>query len=105
MSTSATTETNGHLNTQDASGGEGAGPGQEQRGAALQPEAREGAGGTSGAALAEQRRAFLEARIRGIEEQIEVWRRRHSQSDPAAIWELRELKRELDWWREMLAAE
>lgn len=96
----------GSRDTKDAQGAEGdgqaeAGPLQQQEGAA--------AGGISGATgggggqgSAPSRKEVILDRIRSVEAEMARWRRRHSQSDPGAVWELRELQQELAHWKGML---
>ncbi len=93
----------GHATTQDTTGGQGSQQGEGPSDRSLQPKEGAAAGGALGEAAA--RRAFLEARVRGLEEEIAAWRRRNSQSNPSAVWDLRELKKELEWWRGWLTLE
>ncbi len=96
---SAASSQNGRPGAKDAQGDEG---GQGQGAAAIHSKESAAAGGAAcqDEALA---RAIAE-RIQRIEEQIAAWRRRHSQSDPGAVWDLRELKADLRHWQEMAAA-
>lgn len=98
------TEYHGPQPTQDAHGSQG--QGQEGQGYALQSEARASSRGAPGqtAATTAAITASLKARIEALEAEITAWRRKNSQSNPDAVWDLRELKKNLEHWKAQLAA-
>jgi hypothetical protein len=90
---------NGRPGAKDAQGEEG---GQGQGAAAI--HSKEGAAAGGAARQDEALARAIAERIQRVEEQIAAWRRRNSQSNPAAVWDLRELKADLRHWQEMAAA-
>ena len=101
MSSAATNCENGLQGAKDAQGAERAGQaGQCQ---SLQPEAHPPAGSSRGEAP-EQTAARIQEKLKRLEDEIAMWRRRHSICDPTSVWDLRELEAEKRHWEQMLLA-
>jgi hypothetical protein len=92
---------NGLQGAKDAQGDERAGQGT--RGAAVLPEAYPTSGSSSGE-TGEQTAARIQERLKRVEGEIALWRRRHSICDPTNVWDLRQLEAERRHWEQMLQA-
>lgn len=59
-------------------------------------------------ALAEKRvskpQPVIQERLKRVEGEIALWRRRHSICDPTNVWDLRQLEAERRHWQQMLQA-
>ena len=103
------TQLNGPRPAQDTPGAQGAGQGA-QGGALLNethsdpgsPESDEESCDPVSAHGPKEQKELAERLIKELEKDIRLWRARHSQSDPGAVMELREMQRELTRWRAVL---
>lgn len=92
---------NGVQGAKDAQGAEGSGQARDCQ--SVLPEAYPTSGSSRGE-TDEQTAGRIQERLKRVEGEIALWRKRHSICDPTNVWDLRELEAERKHWLQMLQA-